>query len=121
MHALCTVQRAVPVQTDRDKLASARGAAHGVAGTQLKRPRAVVLRRGPAHCSRAPFARACSLPKLENCPARRERRNRASMAPSNRLTELPGEDTTCVLASKHACMEIPDAAKKRTNKQTNKK
>lgn len=42
-------------QTDRDKLASARGAAHGVAGTQLKRPRAgVVRRRGPAHCSRAP-------------------------------------------------------------------
>jgi hypothetical protein len=74
MHALCTVQRAVPVQTDRDKLASARGAAHGVAGTQLTRRRAVVRRRarGAAHCSRAPFARACSLPKLQNRPARRE-------------------------------------------------
>jgi hypothetical protein len=69
MHALCTVQRAVPVQlTDRDKLASARGAAHGVAGTQLKRPRAVVRRRGAAHCSRAPFARACSFAKTSKPP-----------------------------------------------------
>lgn len=116
MHALCTVQRAVPVQTDRDKLASARGAAHGVAGTQLKRPRAVVLRRrGAAHCSRAP---SLVHALCQNFKTARRVVSDGTVPPSNRPTELPGKDTTCVLASMHACMEIPGAAKKRTNKQT---
>lgn len=113
MHALCTVQRAVPVQTDRDKLASARGAAHGVAGTQLKRPRAVVRRRGPAHCSRAPFARACSLPKLQNRPARRERRNRASIQSAHGASRQRHH----VCFGKHAWKFLAQRRKEQTNKQ----
>jgi hypothetical protein len=43
-----------------------------------------------------------------------------TVPPSNRPTELPGKDTTCVLASMHACMDGNSWRAEERNKQRKK-